>query len=97
MSCQKTNRYVTLGLSLGLFHLPFWLLAICVRAYKRKVGNLVEVMVESVIVGVNVWLLVMGEREYEGNDKAVIGFYLLLGFVSLIFLVILADVVLSSC
>jgi len=53
--------------------------------------------VESVIVGVNVWLLVMGEREYEGNDKAVIGFYLLLGFVSLIFLVILADVVLSSC
>lgn len=61
-------------------------------------GNLIEIMVESVILGANIWLLVMNKEEkYEGNDKTLIGFYLLLGAITGIFLVILVDVLTSSC
>ena len=98
MSCQDSDKFLSLGLSLALFHFPFFVFAICDRAYKRKMGNLIEIMVESVILGANIWLLVMHEEEkYDGNDKTLIGFYLLLGAITGIFLVILVDVMTSSC
>ena len=76
-----------------LFHLPFTIAAIVCRPYERYWNNLIEIMSELLLLGVSIWLIVFIDSSwYNNTDYLLAGHYIVLGWITLIHIIILIDV-----
>ena len=95
MTSQNLSHYGTTVIMI-VFHAPFPILTLILRPYERPINNLIEFMIDSLLLGVSIWLLVFKDFTFYNNDSLLAGHYIVLGWITLISFIIIIDILLTS-